>query len=111
MMSDVIAILVACIALWGMLERAIPTGIMGSLGLAMIGGSALIAVDDSSFANTQRLEVIVSALLLGFLLIVAHVAFIVWKANTGKLTPRRRSTDLGELDESEQRHIVGGMRE
>jgi len=111
MLSDVIAILVACVALWGILERAIPTGLMGSLGLALVGGSALIAVDDSSFANLNRLESIVTALLLGFLLIVAHVAFIVWKANTGKMTPRRRTTDLGELDESTQRHIVGGARE
>lgn len=100
MLLDAIAWAVFVLALWAVLSPTIPTGIAGSLGLVLIGGSALISVDDSSFANTQRLEQIVVALQLGLLLIVCQVALLVWRSNTGKATPRRRTTDLGAFSDT-----------
>ena len=110
-MIDAIAITVALFCLWAIYRPEIPTGLVGSFGLSLIGGASLIAVDDSSFADVHRLELVVVALLFGFLLVVGQVALLVWKANTGKMTPKRRTTDLGELDESQQRHVVGGLSE
>lgn len=110
-MVDILATFVALLCLWGILEKAIPTGLVGSFGLVLIGGAALVATDDSAFADIQRLDLVVVALLCGFLLVVGQVALLVWKANTGRATPKRRVTDLGELDESQHPHVVGGVRE
>lgn len=92
-MFDIIAVSVALVALVAILDKHVPTGLLGSLGLAMIGMAALVAVDDSAFANTERLEQIVAALLVGFLLIVTHIILMVWRGTTGRATRRRRTTD------------------
>lgn len=97
-MVDMLALAVALVALWAILEKSVPTGVLGSLGLALIGCSALVAVDDSSFADVQRLEAIVSALLLGFLFVVAHIVLLVWRGSTGRATRRRRASDYVPFD-------------
>jgi xanthine/uracil permease len=102
-MIDYLAVLVALICLAAIYSRHIPTGVLGSAGLALIGMSALIAVDDSSFANVQRLEGIVVALLVGFLMLVVHLTLMVWRGTTGKATRRRRTTDWQAFDEEPTR--------
>ena len=97
-MIDYLAVLVALICLGAIYSKHIPTGVLGSLALALIGTAALVAVDDGSFANVERLDGIVMALLIGFLLIVAHVCLMVWRGTTGKTTRRRRTTDWQSFD-------------
>ena len=99
-MTDFIAVATFLLALFAVLSPTIPSGIVGSLGLALIGGGALVSIDDSSFANTQRLEQIVVALQLGVLLVVGQVVLLVWRSNTGTSTPRRRTTDLGAFSDT-----------
>lgn len=99
-MTDLIAAATFLLALIAVLSPTIPSGVVGSLGLVLIGGGALISVDDSSFANTQRLEQIVVALQLGVLLVVGQVVLLVWRSNTGASTPRRRTTDLGAFSDT-----------
>lgn len=99
-MIDFLGWTVLVFCLWAILCKHLPTGILGSLGLALIGMAAGVAVDDNSFANVDRLEGIVVALLIGFLILVAHVALMVYRSKTGNVTPRRRSTDWGRLDEA-----------
>ncbi len=99
-MTDLLSLAVALICLGAIYSKHIPTGVLGSAGLLAIGVAALVAIDDNSFANVQRLEGIVVALLVGFLMLVAHVALMVYRSKTGNMTPRRRSTDWGRLDEA-----------
>lgn len=96
-MVDLLAFAVAALALWAILKESVPTGIVGSLGLALIGCTAMVAIDDSSFANTERLEWIVIAMLVGFLLIFVHVVALVWRSRTGSMTPKRRASDVGSM--------------
>lgn len=96
-MIDLLAMAVAALALWAILKDSVPTGIFGSLGLALIGCTSMVAIDDSSFANVERLEWIVIALLTGFLLIFAHVVVLVWRSRTGAMTPKRRASDVGSM--------------
>jgi hypothetical protein len=96
-MFDMLAMAVAALALWAILKDSVPTGIFGSLGLAVIGCASMVAIDDSTFANTERLEWIVIALLVGFLLIFAHVVVLVWRSRTGSMTPKRRASDIGSM--------------
>jgi len=100
-MIDLLAMAVFLLALWAILKDSVPTGILGSLGLALIGIAALVAADDQSFASIDRLKSIVLALLSGFVLlalqVVLQVVLLVWRARTGALTPRRRATDVGHL--------------
>lgn len=110
-MIDALAILVALFCLWAVHSPSIPTGLIGSFGLVLLGGAALVATDDSSFADVHRLEMVVASMLCGFLLVVGQLALLVWKANTGRTTPKRRVTDLGDLDESQHPRVVGGVRE
>lgn len=100
MITDVIALAVLCLATLAIFSPSIPTGIIGSLGLVLIGGAAIVSTDDSAFANAQRLEQIVVALQLGLLLVIAQVALLVWRSNTGTTTPRRRTTDLGAFSDT-----------
>lgn len=108
-MVDLIAVAVALIALLAILDKHIPTGVLGSAALVLIGGAALVAVDDSSFANTQRLERVVIAMLVGFLLLAAHLVLMHWRSTTGRLTPRRRTTDWAPLEQETrpQDYIAG----
>lgn len=96
-MIDLLAMAVFLLALWAILKDSVPTGILGSLGLALIGIAALVAADDQSFASIDRLKSIVLALLSGFVLLALQVVLLVWRARTGALTPRRRATDVGQL--------------
>ena len=99
-MTDIVALMMAGFAVWAIWSPLIPTGILGSLGLVLLAGAALVSVDDSSFANVTRLEGIVIAQQVGFILLVAQVIWLVWRSNTGKATPRRRSTDFGGLNDA-----------
>lgn len=96
-MIDLLAVAVALLALWAILKDSVPTGILGSLGLAMIGVAAMVAADDQSFANIDRLKSIVLALLSGFVLLALQVVLLVWRARTGAMTPRRRATDVSHV--------------
>lgn len=102
-MIDLISLAVALVCLGAIYSRHIPTGVIGSGGFALIGMAALVAVDDSSFANVHRLEALVVALLVGFLAIVLQVALMVWRGSTGKTTRRRRTTDWQAFDEEPTR--------
>lgn len=96
-MVDLLSMAVFLLALWAILKESVPTGILGSLGLALIGIAALVAADDHSFASADRLRSIVVALLSGFVLIALQVVLLVWRARTGAMSPRRRATDIGQL--------------
>lgn len=102
-MFDLIAWAVVAVAALAIFDKHIPTGVLGSLGLALIGIGALVAIDDSSFANIMRLEGVVVAFLVGFLCIVVHVALMVWRSSTGRLTRRRRTTDWQAFDAEDTR--------
>lgn len=96
-MVDLLAMMVLWLALWAILKESVPTGILGSLGLVVIGCAAMVAADDNSFASVDRLRGIVVALLTGFMLLAAHVVLLVVRARTGAMTPRRRATDVAQL--------------
>lgn len=102
-MTDMLSLAVALICLSAIYSKHIPTGVLGSAGLWMISVAALVAVDDSSFANVHRLESIVVAFLVGFILLVAHVALMVWRGSTGRATRRRRTTDWQAFDAEDTR--------
>lgn len=102
-MTDMIAVLVALLALLAILDKHIPTGVLGSAGLALIGCAALVAVDDSSFADVARLERVVVTLLVGFILIAVHLVLMHWRSTTGRLTPRRRTSDWVPFDAEDTR--------
>ena len=102
-MTDLLSLAVALICLSAIYSKHIPTGVLGSAGLALIGMAALVAVDDSSFANVQRLDGIVIALLVGFLMLVVHLTLMVWRGSTGRATRRRRTTDWQTLDAEDTR--------
>jgi cell shape-determining protein MreD len=102
-MTDLLSLAVALICLGAIYSKHIPTGVLGSAGLALIGMAALVAVDNSSFANVQRLEGIVIALLVGFLMLVVHLTLMVWRGSTGKTTRRRRTTDWQAFDAEDTR--------
>lgn len=102
-MTDLLSLAVALICLGAIYSKHIPTGVLGSAGLALIGMAALVAVDNSSFANVQRLEGIVIALLVGFLMLVVHLTLMVWRGTTGKATRRRRTTDWRAFDAEDTR--------
>lgn len=104
-MTDLLSLAVALICLGAIYSKHIPTGVLGSAGLALIGMAAVVAVDDSSFANVQRLEGIVVALLVGFVMLVAHLTLMVWRGSTGRATRRRRTTDWQAFDAEETRPI------
>lgn len=93
-MFDMLAMAVAALALWAIWKESVPTGILGSLGLLIIGCAAAVAADDTSFGNLERVRAIVVALLIGFLLLATHVVLLVVRARTGAMTMRRRATDL-----------------
>lgn len=102
-MTDLLSLAVALICHGAIYSKHIPTGVLGSAGLALIGTAALVAVDDSSFANVQRLDGIVIALLVGFLMLVVHLTLMVWRGSTGKTTRRRRTTDWQAFDAEDTR--------
>lgn len=102
-MIDLIAWAVVAVCAFAILNKHIPTGVVGSFGLTLIGVGALVAIDDSSFANVVRLEGVVTSFLLGFLSIVAHVALMVWRSSTGRMTRRRRTTDWQAFDAEDTR--------
>lgn len=107
-MIDYVAVAVALICLGAIYSKHIPTGVLGSLGLALIGMAALVAIDDKSFANVERLDGIVLAFLLGFLAIVAHVVLMVYRGSTGRATRRRRTTDWQAFDAEDTRPMERG---
>ncbi len=102
-MTDLLSLAVALICLGAIYSKHIPTGVLGSAGLLAIGVAALVAIDDNSFANVQRLEGIVVALLVGFLMLVVHLTLMVWRGSTGKATRRRRTTDWQASDAEDTR--------
>lgn len=102
-MTDLLSLAVALICLGAIYSKHIPTGVLGSAGLWLISVAALVAVDDSSFANVQRLEGIVVAFLVGFILLVVHLTLMVWRGSTGKTTRRRRTTDWQAFDAEDTR--------
>lgn len=102
-MLDMLAMSVAALALWAILKDSVPTGILGSLGLVVIGCAAMVAVDDNSFGNLDRVRAIVVALLVGVLLLAAQVVVLVVRARTGATTPRRRATDIGQISAAASR--------
>lgn len=102
-MYDLIAWAVVAVAALAIFDKHIPTGVLGSFGLAVIGGAALVAVDDSSFANVARLEGAVVAFMLGFLAIATHLVLMAWRSRTGRMTRRRRTTDWQEFDAEDTR--------
>lgn len=104
-MTDMISLAVALICLGAIYSKDVPTGVIGSAGFALIGMAAMVAVDDSSFANVERLEALVVALLVGFLAIVLQVVLMVWRGSTGKATRRRRTTDWQSFDEEHTRPL------
>lgn len=102
-MINYIALAVAVLCFVAILNKHIPTGVLGSAALAVIGMAALVAIDDSSFSNIVRLEAIVTALLLGFLGVAAHILLMVWRGSTGRATRRRRTTDWQSFDAEDTR--------
>lgn len=89
MMYDTLAYLVALVALALLIAPAVPTGILGSLGVAIVGICAAVSTDDQAFANVQWLENTLSALLLAFVLIAAHVALRIRRAHRPRSQHRR----------------------
>ncbi len=102
-MIDYVAAAVLVVCLISILSKHVPTGVLGSAGLAMIGVSAMVAIDDGSFANVDRLDGIVLSFLIGFLAIVAHLVWMVYRGSTGKATRRRRTTDWQSFDGQDTR--------
>lgn len=102
-MIDFLGWTVLVFCMWAILCKHLPTGILGSFGLALIGMAAGVAVDDNPFTNVTRLEGCVTALLMGFMLVVAHVTLMVWRGTTGKATRRRRTTDWQAFDAEDTR--------
>jgi len=84
------------------LARPIHTGFVGSLGLLMMGGGALMATDDSTFQSIENVQEIILFMLAGAALFAIHRLKVWWRTHRAPLNvPHRRRTDFGTLDEGE----------
>lgn len=72
-MTDVLAYLVAGVALGFILAPKIPTGFLGTLGLLMIGVAASISVEDRAFDDVRWMQNIMVFMMVGFVLLAVFV--------------------------------------
>jgi hypothetical protein len=100
MMVDTLALLTAGMCLLCILHPLVPSGLLGSIGLGMIGMACLWATDDTVYANPQALEHAVLLMLGGLLLIFLHGRMIYLRLS-GAGRPKRRASDWMELDEGQ----------
>ena len=101
MMIDALALLTAFMCLVCILHPLVPSGPLGSTGLAMIGMACLWATDDSVYASLTALERAVLLMLVGVLLCFLRGALIYVRMRRAR-TPKRRASDWMELDEVQE---------
>lgn len=104
MMHDYLAILVAAVCLWAIISPRIHTGIVCTVGLALVSVAAIWSIDD--YTDPYR------ALDIAWLGVGAIGVMVVWRTFYRPARHQlRRSTDWSDLDTipaSEHINIAGG---
>ena len=101
MMIYTLALLTAFMCLVCILHPLVPSGLLGSTGLAMIGMACLLATDDTVYADLTVLELAVLLMLWGVLLCFLQGALIYARMRRAH-TPKRRASDWMTLDEVQE---------
>jgi hypothetical protein len=91
----------AALMLFIWITPVLHTGVLGSIGLVLMGGVAVLSRDNSTFGTFERMEGVVMAMCVGVLLVIVQVLRRVVKAKknqgSGLFTPHRRDSDWSEL--------------
>lgn len=103
MLHDLITLAVVALCLWAIVDPRVPTGVVPTIGLCVVGVAALWSLDDWAPPQT-----VVDTMLGGLGLVGGGAAWRVFRRR--RKCPMRRSTDWGCLDElpADELHRVSG---
>lgn len=114
MLHTALVLAVFGLCLWAIVSPAVPTGVLGTVGLCLIGAGALLGLDD--YTHYGIVDVLLAGVVCGGL----HVAWRValsrrWHGHMRRLSDWAPGWDDSwppprNVDPADRQHIAGGRK-